>query len=192
MERHIGRAETGIETKQITIPSPKECLYLLKKYEVYPHIIIHSKQVAQIAMFLAKELKKQKIALNLRLVEAGALLHDIAKTYSIEHPGIQHTVKGAEWLERLGYYKVADIVRCHVDLPEELSIDEKTIVNYADKRVKHDIIVSVEERFEDLFKRYGQTEEKYRYLKQLYKRSKRLESLIFSYLPFEPEFINNL
>jgi putative nucleotidyltransferase with HDIG domain len=164
----------------------------LKQYGTYPNIIAHSRQVARVAVFLAKALKEQKIALNLHLIEAGAILHDIAKTYSIEHPGVQHTEKGAKWLERLGYPELAEIARFHVDLPDELKIDEKTIVNYADKRVKHHIIVSLEERFADLLKRYGRTEKRQTRIKQLYERTKKLETLLFSYLPFYPEFINTL
>jgi putative nucleotidyltransferase with HDIG domain len=191
MEGDITGSKRDLKAKSINIPSPAQCLSLLKQYEVYPNIISHSKQVTKVAMFLAKSLKKGGIALNLSLIEAGALLHDIGKTYSLKHPGTDHIKKGSQWLEELGYPQVAEIVRQHVDLPNPLKINEKTIVSYADKRVKHDIIVSLEERFSDLLKRYGQTESKQKRLKKLYQRARKLEALIFSYLPFNPDFITN-
>jgi hypothetical protein len=38
-------------------------------------------------------------------------------------------------------------------------LEEREIINYADKRVMHDRIVSLTERVEDLIQRYGATEE---------------------------------
>ncbi len=184
--------EVGKENSMIKIPSPVECLNLLKKYGTYPHIIAHSKQVAKIALFLAHSLKDVGIDLNLSLIEAGALLHDIAKTYSLKHPNINHAEKGAEWITALGYPEVAEIIRWHVELPNELKIEERTIVNYSDKRVKHQTIVSLEERFEDLIKRYGKDEKSRQRIEEFYNRTKALEKIIFSHLPFGPEFIKTL
>ena len=192
MEGHIARIERTTQRTKLNIPSPETCLNLLKEYGTYPNIIAHCEQVTRVALFLAKALSRQKLNLNIPLLIAGALLHDIAKAYSIEHPGVNHAEKGAEWLIELGYPEVAEIVKCHVDLPGELIIDEKAIVNYADKRVKHDTIVSLEDRFKDLLTRYGKTEARRKRIKRLYKRTKRLETLIFALLPFSPDMINTL
>ncbi len=141
---------------------------------------------------MAKELQKRGFKLNIALTEAGALLHDIAKAYSIEHPGVNHASQGATWLRELGYNEVAEIVATHVDLPMPFKINERAIVNYADKRVKHDQIVSLKERFEDLFLRYGKSEAQINRIKRLYQRTQKLEEMIFTYLPFSPDFLNNL
>jgi len=192
VEGHLERLKGTSQAKSIEIPSAEFCLELLKRFGTYPHIIAHIKQVTKVALFLGRELEKQGIRLNISLIEAGALLHDIAKTYSIEHPGVDHAAKGAEWVRKLGYPAVAEIVASHVELPEPIALDERAIVNYADKRVKHDQIVSLEERFEDLLARYGKTEARRRFIKRLYERTKEVERMIFKHLPFSPAFINRL
>ncbi|MCD6320212.1 MAG: HDIG domain-containing protein [Candidatus Desulfofervidaceae bacterium] len=192
MEGHVARVERTTQRTKLNIPAPEVCLALLKEYGAYPNIIAHCKQVAQVALFLSEALSHQGLSLNIPLLTAGALLHDIAKAYSIEHPEVNHAEKGAEWLIELGYPEVAEIVRFHVNLSGELKIDEKSIVNYADKRVKHDTIVSLEERFKDLLARYGKTEARGKRIRRLYERTKRLETLIFAPLPFSPDIINTL
>ena len=96
------------------------------------------------------------------MLEAGALLHDIAKTATL-HNGGEHARLGAEWLIDLGYPAVAEIVREHVWLSrnpaEPWPLREVEIVNYADKRVLHDLVVTLAQRFDDLRSRYGRTPE---------------------------------
>src|SRR5208283_1365694 len=62
----------------------------------------------------------------------------------------------------LGFACVGEIVKQDVILlnfnPQE-RLEEREIINYADKRVMHDRIVSLTERVEDLIQRYGATEE---------------------------------
>ena len=63
---------------------------------------------------------------------------------------------------RLGRRSNAEIVEQHViiqNLNLEGKIEEREIVYYADKRVMHDTIVTIEERVYDLIKRYGNQEE---------------------------------
>jgi hypothetical protein len=65
-------------------------------------------------------------------------------------------------LRELGYPDIAEIVEQHVIIHElNLSgdIEEREIVYYADKRVMHDTIVTIEERVHDLIQRYGANEE---------------------------------
>ena len=49
------------------------------------------------------------------------------------------------------------------------SVSEEEVVNYADKRVRHDQIVSLEERFQDLKNRYGKDQRSIHYLERLEK-----------------------
>jgi len=191
VEGHTTRFK-ATSPKAIKVPSQAECFALLKRYDNYPHIIAHSQKVAKVALFLANSLKESGFVLNLSLIKAGALLHDIAKTYSLKHPGVDHAKKGAEWIEAAGYPEVAEIIRWHVELPHKAEIDEKTIVNYADKRVKHENIVSLEERFEDLLKRYGKNKSSRKRIEDFYIRTKTFEKKLFSYLPFGPEFLKIL
>lgn len=139
------------------IPTRAECLILIKRYEMLPHIVRHSKIVTQVALLLGRKLNDCGCDLDLDLVEAGALLHDITKTASIETKE-NHAHTGADLLLSLGYPAVADVVRQHITLdpraPYPESISEAELVNYADKRVKHEEVVGIEERFQDIKKRY--------------------------------------
>ena len=78
---------------------------------------------------------------------AGALLHDIAKTLCIK-TGCQHARVGQQILEDLGFPELGQLVGEHVVLINQnyennaLGIFTATeIVNYADKRVRHDQVV---------------------------------------------------
>jgi putative nucleotidyltransferase with HDIG domain len=142
------------------IPSREECDELMAKYCMLPNIIAHSRQVMRVSVAITDNLKNG-VSINRNLVMAAALLHDITKTRSLktrEH----HDQSGGELLRELGFARVGEIVKQHVILldfnPQE-KLEEREIVNYADKRVMHDRVVSLDERVEDLIQRYGTTEE---------------------------------
>jgi uncharacterized protein len=142
------------------IPSLQECDELMAEYCMLPNIIAHSRQVMRVSLAITDNLK-DGVSINRNLVIAAALLHDITKTRSLktqEH----HDQSGGELLRELGFPRVGEIVRQHVILldfnPRE-KLAEREIVNYADKRVMHDRIVSLAQRVEDLIQRYGTTEE---------------------------------
>jgi uncharacterized protein len=143
------------------IPSRDQCLALMEHVGMPAHIQKHSIVVAEVAVYLACLLNRNSIRLNLPLIEASALLHDLGKNESLK-TGARHEEVGARMLRERGYFLLAPIVQEHVSMdPERLSgpISESLLVNYADKRVKHDEIVTIEERFQDLRERYGRTEE---------------------------------
>jgi len=118
---------------------------------------------------------KTGASINRDLVMAAALLHDITKARSLETRE-PHDHSGGELLRELGFERIGEIVKQHVILldfnPEE-RLEEREIINYADKRVMHDRIVSLAERLEDLIQRYGTTEE----IKNLIRQN---ESLVFA------------
>jgi hypothetical protein len=60
------------------------------------------------------------------------------------------------------------------------------LVNYADKRVKHDQVVTLEERFWDLADRYGHTLERKSRLQENLDLYLRLENRIFEDLNIQP------
>jgi uncharacterized protein len=167
--------------------TPEQTAELLQEFRVPNHIIAHSKKVAEVACFLASELNKVGYALELSLVEVGALLHDIARIHSIE-TGDDHTSVGGTWLKEKGFDRVADIVRHHVHFPdEEMRISEVAVVNYADKRVMETTIVDLNERFEDFIQRHGVTGKELERLDEFRERIKKLEHILFFPLPFGPE-----
>jgi uncharacterized protein len=160
---------------------------LLQEFKVPPHIIAHSKKVAEVACFLAGEMSKAGYPMEYSLVEVGALLHDVAKAASLER-GADHSSLGGAWLRERGFYLVADIITHHVRLPdEEMRISEIAVVNYADKRVAETRIVSLKERFEGIMKRYGVDGGTREWISSTFTRIKKLEQILFVPLPFSPE-----
>jgi putative nucleotidyltransferase with HDIG domain len=155
------------------------------------HIVRHSLQVCRVAELLVEQLDAKGRKLNRDLVQAAALLHDITKTRSLT-TGEQHSESGHDLLVDRGYAEVGDIVRQHVKLDMYFGSDapsEAEIVNYADKRVLHDRIVSLDERMAYILERYGATPEYRDRLRWLWKISNRQEKRIFAELSFPPEAI---
>jgi len=128
-----------------------------------PHIRAHSNQVARIVEILGELLRTRGSGLNRALLLAGSLLHDIAKAYTISFGG-NHAQLGAAWIVREELHpKVGQMILHHVYWPWDLDLDNENMLPvlllvYADKRVRHDRVVSLQERAEDLLRRYGHTE----------------------------------
>lgn len=149
------------------IPTPDECKELMKRYSMLPNIIEHSYQVMNVALSITDHLK-DGLSVNRDMVIAGALLHDITKTRSLKTKE-RHDASGGALLRELGFPAIAEIVEQHVRIPNlnlDGEVDEKEIVYYADKRVMHDTIVTIEERMRDLILRYGVDEEARRRITQ--------------------------
>lgn len=171
------------------VPSEEECFQLMGEMGMMSHIVIHSRQVCRVALFLAGELRERDVPLNTDLVRAAALLHDITKTRSLE-TGENHARTGAELLTSLGYPEVGGIVGRHVRLGscfDGTLPGETEIVNYADKRVLHDRITSLEERMEYILTRYGKTPEDVLRIRDTWKQTEALEKRLFRHLPFSPD-----
>ena len=97
-----------------------------------------------------------------QIATAGALLHDIGKTASLKS-GQDHSEIGRQICLDNHLEEIAPIVAEHVRLKNYTlngSYSEKEIVFYADKRVKHDQIVSLNERLAYILNRYGRGREK--------------------------------
>lgn len=141
------------------IPSRAECEELMARYAMLPNIVLHSVQVMHVALALTDNLA-DGVSINRDAVIAGALLHDITKTRSLQTKE-KHAASGGALLRELGFPMIARIVEQHVvitDVNLAGPPEEKEIVYYADKRVMHDKIVTLEERVQDLLIRYGKTE----------------------------------
>ncbi len=169
--------------------------FILEKEQVPYHIVLHSEKVALISLFLGYSLKEKGVELDLPLLIAGALLHDVKKYHTLIYGG-NHALEGYYFLKNLGYEKIGNIVLHHIYYKPShpnASITEEEIVYYADKRVKHEEIVSLKERFHDLKIRYGQRNLKawirMHYLEEL---TKLIERRVFRKLSFGPEKILEL
>lgn len=172
------------------IPSREVCLTLMDQHGMLPQIKAHSLQVARVALCLGQNLIANYPDLDLALIEAGALLHDIAKTRSLKTKG-DHVQAGKEMIRAMGFESVARIVALHVRLGNEYyqngAMDEAVVVHYSDKRVLHDQVVGLKERFEYLLQTYGRSEDITSRIKALFQETLKLEKRIFLHLSFPPQ-----
>ncbi|MFN3505001.1 MAG: HD domain-containing protein [Caldimicrobium sp.] len=162
---------------------------LFKKEEVPEHIIRHSEKVALIALLLGQMHKERNTQLDIKNLTLGALLHDIKKYASLK-TGENHALAGYKLMQELAYPRVGEIIYAHIFLkaPKPNSpISEEEIVFYADKRVKHDKIVSLKERFKDLRERYGRTLKSLIRMSLLEEMTFLLERRLFKGLSISPE-----
>jgi len=157
------------------IPSQEECDEFMAKYCMLPNIVAHSRQVMRVSLVITDNLKNG-VSINRNLVMAAALFHDITKARSLETRE-PYDQSGGELLRELGFERIGEIVKQHViilDFNPQERLEEREIINCADKRVMHDRIASLAERLEDLIRRYGTTEE----IKNLIRQNKVRFSLL--------------
>jgi CTP:molybdopterin cytidylyltransferase MocA len=134
--------------KHYDLPSRAECLALLS---VEPNVNDmgrrHSIVTADIALQLSSALnavRNEGERLDLGLVEAAGLLHDIAKGLP------DHEREGGRRLAEMGYERVGEVVAAHrdIDLHADEPVTEREIVYFSDKLARGDSLVTVRERFE--------------------------------------------
>jgi uncharacterized protein len=139
------------------LPSREQALQLLQENRCPPQVIAHCKTVAEVAVETAQICQKKGLAVDVALVEVGAILHDLgrSKTHSVNH-----AMSGAKIARELGLPEsVISIIERHVgggitsEEAKELgwsegnympvSLEEK-IVSYADKLAETSERVPVE------------------------------------------------
>jgi CTP:molybdopterin cytidylyltransferase MocA len=133
------------------IPTSKECDAIVARQAASDIVIRHGRLVAEVARQLADRLNQAGLKLDVGLVTAAGLLHDLAKGRP------SHARHGAKIIKSLGYPQVAALVACHNDIAiaEDGALDEAAVVYLADKLVKKDRIVSVDERFRASREKYA-------------------------------------
>lgn len=136
------------------LPDERECAAILARFRVAEPVVRHGRLVAEVAGKLARRLNQCGAKLDVNLAMAGGLLHDVAKGKPF------HARRGARLLAGAGYLNVAAVVACHTDISinPESNLDEAAIVYLADKLVKGDCLVSIEERFRDSLIRHTAAE----------------------------------
>ena len=140
------------------LPSTQMALKLLSRSGCSSSVIAHCKTVSTLAVQIAKTCEKKGLNVDIKLVQVGALLHDIGRSKTHD---VNHVVVGAEIARSLNLPEsIVSIIERHagggitVDearklgwpaksyLPQTL---EEKIVCYADKRVEGLRIVPIEE-----------------------------------------------
>ena len=155
--------------REETIPTSDFAFDLLKELKVPYNVRRHSLKVAEKALELAEQIKLREVDID--LIEIGGLLHDIGRCKT---HGFKHALIGAKIIRERGLpERIARICETHilggldkedakqVDLPERdflpLSLEEK-IICLADKFMAGTKEVSIEQRFEKWFNKYGKTQ----------------------------------
>jgi uncharacterized protein len=132
------------------LPNREQAIELLQKNHCSPQVIHHCIAVADLAVETALKLKAKGMDVDVELVEAGALLHDLGRS---KCHTVDHSVVGAQIAETLGLPDaVIKIIKRHVgagittneaqvlgwpkDIYVPQSIEEK-IVAHADKLIDH-------------------------------------------------------
>ena len=167
--------------KEDILPDRDFALELLKRLKIPLSIRRHSEKVADKAMEISRKVKKAKVDMN--LIEIGALLHDVGRTKT---HSFKHALIGGKILKERGFSeKLSRICETHilggldkedakeVGLPEKdylpLTLEEK-IICLADKHMAGTREVSINERFNIWFRKYGRS-------KILLKSKKRIEKI---------------
>ena len=171
------------------IPDVAQCHALWDKYAMLDNVRAHSARVAELAVALAECAAARGFDVNVDAVRACALLHDIAKTFTITHGG-SHAQIGASWvIAETGNHYLAQGVMLHVywpwPVPEEDICTLPFFIIYADKRIKHDRCVPLKDRFEDLLVRYGHTEFSRASIRESYNQGQTIERALSAQLGLE-------
>lgn len=134
----IRRAREGWD-----LPGPGEAEALMTQVlNLNPGLRAHGRAVAGVALELTRALNDKGHDLNLDLVHGAALLHDLAKGKT------NHEARGAEVLNRLDLPRLGAVVAVHKDLvPTAGPVTEAEVVCLADKLVRGDRRVDLDERF---------------------------------------------
>lgn len=186
----------------MTIPSPsiEQCISFIDRYEMLSNIRDHSFMVARVAKTLVDGLVRSSVSPlpDPDEVIAGALLHDIAKTRCLKNNS-HHAKDGQRICEELGYPHIGEIVVEHViltDFNEHLyktgAFGAKELVYYADKRVRHDQVVSLEDRLDYILERYGRGDVvREEHIRRNFSVTITFEELLFFHLDFTPESLRS-
>lgn len=156
----------------------KKCRDLLDKYGIYGKVLKHVKKVEEIATHLGAKLKEKEKNINLNLITTSALLHDIGKKVA-DCTKMNHIEAGTIILKGEELPEHAEICRTHsiyafYNDEEYPKTWEAKIVNYADKRVIEDKIVTLDERLNYFRKKINKN-----HINKIEKNLKLLEKEIF-------------
>lgn len=162
------------------LPDIGKTMQLWDTYAMLDHIRRHSEVVCAVALLITDWLEEAGYELNRKAVEMGALLHDIAKTQCLGSIR-RHDMEGADIMVEYGYDALGWMVRNHVTLPAEHPLDETMIVYYSDKRVNHEQVVNLNQRYAYIASRYGMDDpERLERIEEGRRRAMEVERLLFS------------
>ncbi|HWQ41769.1 MAG TPA: NTP transferase domain-containing protein [Desulfosporosinus sp.] len=131
-------------------PDMEECCSILDIHKVPENIIRHCRRVSEVSSEIFHSLSNAGYELNEGALKAAAMLHDLAKKEE------NHAQVGEKILREIGYEKVGSIIGSHTDIEvdDQGGITESEILYLADKLVREDQVISIEERFKQSLNKY--------------------------------------
>jgi uncharacterized protein len=145
------------------LPNREQAIQILNQNNCPPQVIHHCLAVTALALEFAKKIKANGYTVDLALVQAGAILHDLGRSKT---HGVEHGLVGGQIAQSIGLPEsVVHIIQRHVGagITEEeadwlefpagnyvpTTLEEK-IVCYADKRIDHDKETPIEVEIQKL------------------------------------------
>jgi uncharacterized protein len=139
------------------LPNREQAIELLRKNHCSTQVVNHCIAVADLAVETATKLEANGLKINIRLVEAGALLHDLGR--SKKHT-VDHAIVGAQIAKEIGLPDIViNIIKRHVGagitdeeakwlgwpkdnyIPQTL---EEKVVSFADKLIDQSKRIPIE------------------------------------------------
>ena len=185
----------------MTVPDRIEAARLMRSLEPPDWLLRHSRAVAEVAAFLAARTAARGVAIDRRLAESAALLHDADKALPKDDPlrAQGHGHGSARWLEERRHEELAPSVEDH---PITRLLDggwfetwlresrpEDRIVAYADRRARQRL-VSLDDRFASWRRRHSGWDGDA--AADVRKRADRLEQIVCQAAGVRPEAVGRL
>lgn len=151
MHLDISKCLQGLNDMHIDKEKQKE---LFAKYNTPKHVQRHCDEVARVAVVIAERLKDKGIQINVDELRGAALVHDMLRTEK------NHDKLGAEVLMNMELPHEAELVRRHMTYYPFNHADrfkEIDILCLADRLVKEDRYVGLDERMQYLIDKPGKT-----------------------------------
>ena len=181
-EKDEGR-ELTLTFEDISIPTRENILTWRQEVALPDNVAAHCDMVAEVTAKITEYLLTQGTVVRPLAVRRAAEVHDLLRFLdfkqgsagpgassdtartdalweSVKHtfPDMGHEEAAAAFLSQKGFPAIGEIVRTHGLLSgagNQQLTTEQTILFYADKRVAHDRIVTLDERFAEFETRYG-------------------------------------
>lgn len=174
-----------MEFLDVAIPDDRQIGVWLDEVRLPEHIRTHMAQVSRVAEASVALLRDRNVVVRPAALRAAALMHDILRfvdfqslagdaifTPSTDQTrhwqqlkmlyGTPHELAAQRFCTERGYAAIGQIIATHGaprDGRTRPQTIEQKVLAYADKRVRFDDIVGVDERFDDFLRRYGGSEE---------------------------------
>jgi len=198
------------------LPTEQQCLNYFEEFKVPKNIFDHCQAVKEVSLFLAKELQKKNLHLDLAQLECMAFLHDLFKTvvlselktnsfypnpYSPQEIEMwkflrqkyagKHESEAAFLFFQDSFPELGQAIKDSSNSQKKTRTWEEDILHYVDWRILGQEIVSSAQRIKYIEERYfpekENNSEKFQELQNYLQLFEHAEQRIFSQLDFTPQ-----